>query len=167
MKKMVFYRSPELLKQILGGKERELSSFELTIPFGGICLTWENAPNISSKLLKRKANNIPRLVESQDIISDSLSRVFVFSNPCTLTEKFNNMASSSITIEFNIGDTIFTGSTSIKNWVSESCMNNLLSSGSVELEGILYVIPSKSLNNCVTVQYILIGEKGIFNDKEN
>ena len=35
MKKMVFYRSPELLKQILGGKERELSSFELTIPFGG------------------------------------------------------------------------------------------------------------------------------------
>lgn len=98
------------------------------------------------------------------VVGPSGGELYKFSYKCTLTEEFTRLSSSSIKVQFKIDDLILSGYTSIDNWISQSYLNNLLSTGEMEFEGFLILLSqndSDTENNHITVQYVLIGEKGI------
>lgn len=118
-----------------------------------------NTSNMENVIL-----NLNRFEINKTLSSDmSVGEIYKFQGMFILKEvkkkRFSTQieVSSAENLEYRV-----TGTTSFDNWVSESYLNNLLAvSNGYLFEGILKVLNiSKKI---FTVQYIIIGEKGVLN----
>lgn len=160
---IIYYHSQEVIKKILKTPKKRLSGLEISTPLGGVSAEWDkDKEDLDNELLKTMKDI--KMLNGIDRNLWRFNELYKFSYKCTLTEEFTRLSSSCIKVQFKIDDLILSGYTSIGNWISQSYLNNLLSIGEIEFEGFLSLLSHKDSdteNNHITVQYVLIGEKGI------
>lgn len=165
--KKVYYHSRAVIEQFMDKKNKQLAGVELTSIIGGIGIQWDNIDvNIARKFIKKTKDF--KLINELNKNEWSVNEYYKFSCLCSLKEEFSKLGTSSIKVCINVEDTILSGYTSIANWISESYLNNLLSIENVEMEGIIILLDKKELSNesnQMGIQFVLIGEKGVLDDK--
>lgn len=145
--KIMYYFSKKVLEQLLGIDTENKSQFTLVTYF----IEHKKELNIYDDIFK---------------VKDKIGKNFKFKSRCKIDENFMGGAKTQIIVETELNNCIIKGACSVKNWISESYLNNLLFAKSAKLECVGKVIEIKELNDKVyiDVQFLLIGEEGIFND---
>jgi hypothetical protein len=147
--KIIYYVSKKVLEQLLGINTKNKSEFALATYF----IEHEKEFNIYNDIFKA-------------INEERTGEYFKFKSRCEINETFIDKSDPKIVVEIELNNCIIKGICSLSNWISESYLNNLLFARNVDLVGIGKIIGSEKLNSktYVQVQFLVIGEEGIFND---
>ena len=158
LNKLIYYRSEKLIEQFFEKSDFQIRNLNFSYNFFGFSIDCEKKKN---NLLK-KFKNIKFLHEK----SLKINEYYKFSSFCTLKRVVNDDCTFEVEIEISLQNSTLKSETSVENWISKSNLNNLIKVGKIELEGILKILSIPNDSNNIIIQFILIGEKGLFDNNE-